>query len=649
MLKMLKGTERTEEEIKKEVPEYKDGIEQVFDESFDFKKGWERLTGSDCPIVFYYLPLNDFKLTDDLYLKMNARGKQLTSFENFKAELSKYITDSGWHDLDDKKTGIIIKLDTTWTNIFWKLHSRQYSIDEIYFAFLNRFFLNELFRVKNEGVHILKVGKEADTNTAENKNASYRYLFDPENAASYGDSMIAFSSIEPYKYSGESIPKESLQRLMNILDNYWGYINSGKVVPSCLWEKNFHFIPEYLISEKGEEIHIKNNKEEDVLRTTSLTQVYRIAFYALCRYFNDGEAEETSLKQWMRVVWNLISGTSRDGRPLIRTTQMMLEAMDIVESIPDSHKVYTSLLTMERPDTSSDIKKRLVEEIEKAGQIVNGNTRADGKGWEEVIIEAESFSFFRGTIDFLYHNAEGKLDWSDFDTKLESAKKKFAGKEKNVEITDFAKHFQEDKLYSEWNTTLSFNNADDNLWKTILYDIRYRSQVHNFLMDNVPATTCKALSDIIDIISECKCKDLWILNNWNSCGHVLTNYVQRRNYTPFGYVYQIGGNRNDTLAVLENEPDIEIGYTENAVGKKCYDVSGRRYYRGLMIYLKYQEQLFAYYGNDTICMLKEDGITQDRFAARYYFEVPQNATASIVKEGLQRLIDDRKDSINRIA
>ena len=151
-----------------------------------------------------------------------------------------------------------------------------------------------------------------------------------------------------------------------------------------------------------------------------------------------------------------IEGTSRDGRPLIRTTQMMLEAMDIVESIPDSHKVYTSLLTMERPDTSSDIKKRLVEEIEKAGQIVNGNTRADGKGWEEVIIEAESFSFFRGTIDFLYHNAEGKLDWSDFDTKLESAKKKFAGKEKNVEITDFAKHFQ--------ISSISFLNANARIY-----------------------------------------------------------------------------------------------------------------------------------------------------------------------------------------
>ena len=36
-------------------------------------------------IVFYVLPMEQFKLTDDLYIKLNARGKVLSSFENFKA------------------------------------------------------------------------------------------------------------------------------------------------------------------------------------------------------------------------------------------------------------------------------------------------------------------------------------------------------------------------------------------------------------------------------------------------------------------------------------------------------------------------------------------------------------------------------------
>ena len=39
------------------------------------------------PITFDFLPLNDFNLTDELYIKMNARGKPLTEFENFKSNL----------------------------------------------------------------------------------------------------------------------------------------------------------------------------------------------------------------------------------------------------------------------------------------------------------------------------------------------------------------------------------------------------------------------------------------------------------------------------------------------------------------------------------------------------------------------------------
>lgn len=641
MLKMLKGTKRTTEEIKKEIPEYIDGIEQVFDDTFDFKNAWDMLTGSNCPIVFYYLPLNDFKLTDDLYLKMNARGKQLTSFENFKAELSKYISDAGWLDFDDKEKGIIINLDTTWTNIFWRQHSRGYNIDEIYFAFINRFFLNELFRAKEGSAHLLKVGKSVDTNTAENKNASYRYLFDPENAPSYGDSMIAFSTLDPYRFYNGSIPKDTLQRMSNILNNYWEYIQSGKNIPPCEWETSFHFIPEYLISDKGE-VLIKNNQEEEVLRTTSLTQVYRIAFYALCRYFDDGKADEVSLKQWMRVIWNLISNTGKDGRPQIRTTQQMLDAMDIVESIPDTHNVYCSLNKMIRPDTSTDIKRRLIEEIEKANQIINGTERSDRKTWEDVIVEAETYSFFRGSIEFLYHNDKGEVDWRNFDMKFESAKKKFAGKANNIEITEFAKYFTEDKLFSAWNTTWSFNNEDDNLWKYILSDSQYWSQIHCFLLDLPHGVTCKALLDIIDIISSCKCKDLWILNDWDSCEHVLTNYVQRRKYTPFGYVYQIAGNRNAILANIEDDQEIKIEYTENSVGEKCYDISGRKYYRGLFIYLIYKEQIFAYYGNNTICMLKEDGVTQDKFSKDgYYIILPPNATSGFVKRELQLLMDRR--------
>lgn len=133
MLRMLSGTKINDK--------YGDDIVDGFEELFvrlqksDFVAYWDKLTSSDAPIVFYHLPLRDFALSDDLYIKMNARGKQLTAFENFKADLIGYMRGRAndeqrpaeerakWNELLDVKTGIPILLDTDWMNIFWENRS----------------------------------------------------------------------------------------------------------------------------------------------------------------------------------------------------------------------------------------------------------------------------------------------------------------------------------------------------------------------------------------------------------------------------------------------------------------------------------------------------------------------------------------------
>lgn len=42
-------------------------------------------------INFYFRDIEEMELTDDIYIKMNSRGKPLTDFEHFKAELLKII------------------------------------------------------------------------------------------------------------------------------------------------------------------------------------------------------------------------------------------------------------------------------------------------------------------------------------------------------------------------------------------------------------------------------------------------------------------------------------------------------------------------------------------------------------------------------
>ena len=81
-------------------------------------------------IKFSFLELKEFGLTDDLYIKMNARGKPLSEFENFKAEFEKELPQE-----------IKAKLDNEWLDLFWGLKDSDKesvdlsSIDKRYMAF----------------------------------------------------------------------------------------------------------------------------------------------------------------------------------------------------------------------------------------------------------------------------------------------------------------------------------------------------------------------------------------------------------------------------------------------------------------------------------------------------------------------------------
>ena len=64
---------------------------------------------------------------------MNARGKSLSDFENFKADLIANINDDE----------LPKKIDNNWTDVFWKYNFKG-QIDGIFFSFINRFVVNEM-------------------------------------------------------------------------------------------------------------------------------------------------------------------------------------------------------------------------------------------------------------------------------------------------------------------------------------------------------------------------------------------------------------------------------------------------------------------------------------------------------------------------
>lgn len=108
---------------------------------------WDKLTQNGGCVKFYFLPLEKMGLTDDLYIRMNSRGKPLTAFEHFKAEFEKKMRaidnsqDKSW------TTEVMQKIDGKWTDLLWKYSTGDHIVDN---RFLNYFrFICDIISFKN--------------------------------------------------------------------------------------------------------------------------------------------------------------------------------------------------------------------------------------------------------------------------------------------------------------------------------------------------------------------------------------------------------------------------------------------------------------------------------------------------------------------
>lgn len=97
-------------------------------------------------ISFYFLPLREFGLNEEIYTRMNARGKQLTPFEKFK---SKLFTAIEYNDILKKE--IEEKIEYNWIDYLWPYREKDvYTIDK-YFMNLLRFIVLITFYERNLG------------------------------------------------------------------------------------------------------------------------------------------------------------------------------------------------------------------------------------------------------------------------------------------------------------------------------------------------------------------------------------------------------------------------------------------------------------------------------------------------------------------
>lgn len=103
----------------------------------DFAAVYGRLVDEEnLAIRFHVLSMKSSGLSDDLYIKMNSRGKPLTPFENFKAHFEGLLK-SARHERADEFTS---KVDGDWSEILWHYRGDDNLIDDEfsrYFRYIN--------------------------------------------------------------------------------------------------------------------------------------------------------------------------------------------------------------------------------------------------------------------------------------------------------------------------------------------------------------------------------------------------------------------------------------------------------------------------------------------------------------------------------
>ncbi|MCC2959331.1 DUF262 domain-containing protein [Massilia sp. IC2-278] len=93
----------------------------------DCDAAWGRLVDTEAPSVsFHLLPIEQMGLSEDLYIKMNSRGKPLTPFENFKARFEQVLEQSAPGRVED----FARKVDGAWADLLWPYRGSDNIVDD---------------------------------------------------------------------------------------------------------------------------------------------------------------------------------------------------------------------------------------------------------------------------------------------------------------------------------------------------------------------------------------------------------------------------------------------------------------------------------------------------------------------------------------
>ena len=308
-------------------------------------------------LQFRSFDIGAYELTDELYIKMNRRGKQLESIENLKADFVGYLKKIG-HDFS-KPDSYDRKLDHEWADMAWGCRENE-DFDIRYLRLFNRYFYN-LWIMDNPP----QEGEESSTP---------EYL----NLHFTGTDYRGFEAYEAILSKDGRL--EHMVRFIDFLASSDRGIMYSNYLRNPWRDKEQQLVYPYLLD------------------VEELSMLDRIALYALMLYVDNASDEDLQslehYQAWMRIVWNLIAD------PKLRNYQAQRRYMLLLAQLaPHSTTIESFLISADIDQigisSTGDEKARLKLEQDKLRYIERYPNR------REALLRAERIPCLQGQVGFL--------------------------------------------------------------------------------------------------------------------------------------------------------------------------------------------------------------------------------------------------------
>lgn len=303
------------------------------------------------PFQFDFIYVDDISKSDDLYIKINARGKALSPFENLKSDIDEY-----WNNED--KT----KLDAEWTEYVWNQldendKNKEKSFDNSFYNLLSNIFYLQ---------YLVGLGQN---------NINDKILIEIENK--YKKGIVDKEWITP-KLCCDS----PYQMISSFLDAMTG---------------SFKFIKNEQIESVNRKIFglgdYQNNNGQNKIERADLFEIF-VYYYSVSSLFRKNDMEFTDKRNLLNEIETVTNRIIENQRPYLDSPTNLVKALKSVKVLIDKsitfkgvYKFFLSIDNDAKEQIKNGLMKEQVEEEILKAKLIDKDSRyvaLFNKGYSEL-------------------------------------------------------------------------------------------------------------------------------------------------------------------------------------------------------------------------------------------------------------------------